>query len=166
MADNFEIHDLKAAGWAFQKINELETSIAEKKEYADDEMKRVQDWLKVETESDLSSIDYFSFLLTQYYGELRADNPKAKLSTPYGSVTSRKKQPEIIWDETATLEYLKANDPEMVKVTEKFNKADVKKLFSLVEVDNHLRLIDENGEVQDIANVTPQPDSITVKGAK
>lgn len=165
MAD-FKVTDLATADWAFKQINELEARVEEKKAYAESEVKRIKAWLMVETESDLSSVDYFKFLLTQYYGELKAENPKAKLSTPHGKVTSRKQQPAITWDEQATIDYLKENDPELVKTTEKFNKTDVKKLFSVKRVGDSLKLVDENGEMPDIANVAAQPDSITVKGDK
>jgi len=165
MAD-FKVTDLKSSDWAFKKINELEASIEEKKAYAESEIKRINDWLKADTESELASVDYFKFLLTQYYGELKAENPKAKLTTPHGKVTSRKQQPAITWDEQATIDYLKANDPELVKITEKFNKVDVKKLFSVKQVGDTLKLVDINGEMPDIANVAAQPDSITVKGDK
>lgn len=165
MAD-FKVTDLATADWAFKQINELEARVEEKKAYAESEVKRIKAWLMVETESDLSSVDYFKFLLTQYYGELKAENPKAKLSTPHGKVTSRKQQPAITWDEQATIDYLKENDPELVKVTEKFNKTDVKKLFSVKQVGESLKLVDENGEMPEIASVAAQPDSITVKGDK
>lgn len=160
--NRFKVTDLDTANWAFKKINALNARISEKKKLAQEEIERINAWLESENKTDQQSIEYFEHLLVEYYQELRAADPKAKLSTPYGKVTSRKKQPSWEFDDTAALEYFKSNKPELIEVKESFNKTQAKKVFT--PVLNELgSVVDENGEVVDFVKAIPQGDSFSVK---
>lgn len=160
--ERFKITNLDAANWAFKKIDALNARIKEKQELAEAEKERIVAWLESETKSDLQSIEYFEQILVEYYQELRAADPKAKLSTPYGKVTSRKKQPSWEFDAEKTLEYFKQNNPELVEVKESFNKTQAKKVFNPV-LDETGNVADENGELVEFVKAIPQGDSFTVK---
>lgn len=161
--DVFVIDDLEKANWAFKKINALNARINEKKELAEAEQRRIRNWLDNETKNDFESVEYFEGLLTAYYKQLRQQDPKAKLTTPYGKVTSRKRQPAWNWDENKAIEYLKANAPQVLQEKITFSKTEAKKLFTPIETEEGYRLIDENGELVDIAEIEFQEDSYTVK---
>ena len=160
--ERFKITDLDTANWGFKKINALNARITEKKQLAEAEIERINSWLESETKADQQSIEYFEHILVEYYQELRADDPKAKLSTPYGKVTSRKKQPSWEFDDAATLEYFKANKPELIEVKESFNKTQAKKVFKPV-LDATGSVVDENGEIVGFVKAVPQGDSFSVK---
>lgn len=161
--EKFEVKDLSSATWALRKISEIQRKIYEVEELAKQETHRIDTWKEKETESKKNSIQYFERLLQQYYAEERKKDPKFKLSTPYGRVSSRRLQHKYEFDEKQTLEYLKENQPELVKIEEKFNKTDAKKIFQPVQVDNEIKVVDGNGSLVDFVKVTPQGEKITVK---
>lgn len=160
--ESFKITDLDTANWAFKKIDALNARIKEKQDLAEAEKERIAAWLEAETKSDQQSIEYFEHILVEYYQELRAADPKAKLSTPYGKVTSRKKQPSWEFDADQTLEYFKQNNPELVEVKESFNKTKAKKVFKPI-LNEQGHVVDENGEIVEFVKAVPQGDSFTVK---
>ena len=157
----FTIDNLEKANWAFRKMAALNAKIAEKEELAAAEQERITNWLENGTKADKESIQFFEKLLTDYYITLRAEDPKARLTTPYGRVTSRKLQPKWEFEEEKAVKYFRENYPEIVKavITETFSKADAKKLLSFTEDGI---VVDEYGEIVEFARVTPQDCSYTV----
>lgn len=94
--ETFKIEDLKGASWALRKIKECKESILEKEELAKIEKERIEEWLNNETKSDLATLEYFNGLLMQYYKVIKQNDPKARITTPYGQVTSRKNKNGIM----------------------------------------------------------------------
>lgn len=156
----FKIKDLETANWAFKKLKENEDEINKNKEFADNEINKIMKWLEQENKTYEDSIRYFKGLLTEYYLQLRQDDPEAKLSTPNGRVTSRKRQPKFTFDENETFKYLEKTRPDLIKTEQKFNKTEVKKILS---VTDDYKVVDENGELVNFVTVLPQGDSITIK---
>lgn len=159
----FEVADLDSANWALRKISELKQEIDEKQELAEKELHRIQSWLDKETDPLCKSIEYFEFLLHQYYVEEKRKNPKFKISTPYGKVSSRKRQPKFDFDEEKTLEYFRQEKPELIQTKETFNKNEAKKVFQPVKRNGEIQVVDENGQPVDFVKVTPQEEVIIVK---
>lgn len=160
--ERFEVTDLQSANWVFKKISALNTRVEEKKALATDEHIRIDEWLSKETETDTQSIEYFNSLLIEYYRQLRELDPKAKLTTPYGKVTSRKMQPKWEFNEDEAIEYFKVNHPEIIAVKESVNKTEAKKFLQPMN-DEYGRVVDENGEIVLFAIARPQGESYTVK---
>lgn len=128
--ETFKIEDLKGASWALRKIKECKESILEKEELAKAEKERIEEWLNNETKSDLVSLEYFNGLLLQYYKELKQKDPKAKISTPYGKVTSRKTKKWNYESEEKFLEYLTCNGyKNLVRVKKEIDKNAVKEKY-------------------------------------
>lgn len=162
----FEIDGLGKADWAFRKVKEERQEIERLEKYAKEQIEKINEWLHKETLGPKQSINYMEFLLGEYYKKLREENPKAKLTTQNGKFTSRKLQPKWHFEEEKMIEYLKENDPdkilEVTKIT--FNKTDVKKNFTIMEVEGELKAIDENGQALDgIISLEPQSDSYSIK---
>lgn len=158
--ERFKITDLSGADWAFEKLAAIKTRMKEKEALAEEKRYKIDAWLESETAKDKQSAEYFESILIEYYQELRASDPKAKLSTPSGKVTSRKLQPKWEYDEERALQYFKETHPEIVAVKESFNKAEAKKLLKPLETG---QAVDENGEIVDFVAVIPQGESYTVK---
>lgn len=158
--EGFKIDSLAKASWAFRKVKENEEAIEEIENLAGYEKSKIDEWVKSESKKHKDDIRHFKIMLIEYYKTLKEEDPKAKLSTPNGKVTSRKRQPKYEFDEDRTLDYLKENKPELVEVKEKFNKTDVKKELT---VTDDYQVVDENGEILDFVKATPQTDSYTIK---
>ncbi|MBN3385899.1 host-nuclease inhibitor Gam family protein [Clostridium botulinum] len=128
--ETFKIEDLKGASWALRKIKECKESILEKEELAKAEKERIDNWLIEESKSDLTTIEYFNGLLMQYYKELKQSDPKAKITTPYGQVTSRKNKKWNYGNEETLLKYLNSNGyKNLIRTKQEINKTGLKESF-------------------------------------
>ncbi|MEY8763404.1 MULTISPECIES: host-nuclease inhibitor Gam family protein [Clostridium] len=125
----FIVNDLDQANWCFRKIRALNAKIAETKAFADKERERINIWEKAETKNAQDSIAYFESLLSDYYIRLKHVDPKAKVSTPYGKISSRKSAKWNYNNEDELLSYLKENDSSLVKVKESVDKTELKKKY-------------------------------------
>lgn len=161
--ESFFISDLETANWAFRKLRAYKERIEEKKKLAEEEISRVEMWLKSETQKDEQSVQYFENLLIRYYQNERLADKKFRLSTPHGQVTSRKRQPKVEVKDEDAIKYLKETNPELVKVEEKYDKRELKKMYNLVEIENELKAVTEDGEMLEFIKAEPQADSYTVK---
>ena len=158
--ERFKITDLSGADWAFEKLAAIQARMKEKELLAEEKRFKIDSWLASETAKDKQSAEYFESILVEYYRELRERDPKAKLSTPAGKVTSHKLQPKWEFDEDKALAYFKQSYPEIIAVKESFNKTEAKKLLQPIGGN---QVVDENGEMLDFVVVIPQGESYTVK---
>ncbi|NCI22122.1 hypothetical protein EXM36_17015 [Clostridium botulinum] len=158
--ETFKIEDLKGASWALRKIREYKESILEKEELARVEKERIEEWLYNETRDDLVSLEYFNGLLVEYYKWLKQKDPKVKISTPYGKVTSRKNKKWNYGEEQDLIKYLTSNGYyNLIKVQQEVNKTELKKKFS---VSDGMVLDKETGEI--IPNISVEEvENISVK---
>ena len=132
--EKFKIEDLNGANWALRKISAYQKKMAEIKQLAEEEQYRLACWEIRETESIESSIEYFESLLAEYLIERRKENPKYKITTPYGKVSTRKQPDKWEYKDKAVLEYLKSIDAkELIRIKEELNKADLKKVVTVEE---------------------------------
>lgn len=128
--ETFKIEDLKGASWALRKIKECKESILEKEELAKIEKERIDKWLLDESKSDLTTLEYFNGLLVEYYKELKQKDLKAKISTPYGKVTSRKNKKWNYGNEETLLKYLNSNGyKNLIRTKQEINKTGLKETF-------------------------------------
>ena len=148
--ERFKITDLETANWAFRKLKAIENKKNEIEELAKKEIEpykleisRIEEWKDAELKSFDRSINFFNYLLEGYYREQRKIDPKFKVSTPYGKVTSRKQQPKWNYEEDRLLGWLKVNDLELVRVKEEVDKAELKKKYQVVSGN----VVTENGEI-------------------
>lgn len=126
--EGFKVYDLESANWCFRKLRALAEKEAEIEAVAKDEIDRINYWKNKEERDIKESREYFEMLLKEYYSNQKANDPKFKCKTPYGSISSRKTK-NIDYDESKMLDYLKVSHPDMIQTVEKFNKAEVKKII-------------------------------------
>ena len=158
--ERFEINDLEQSNWAFRKIKAQEDKIRELEDLAKKETERIKEWLENETKQYKDSISYFEGLLTSYYVRQREVDPKFKLSTPYGKVTSRKEQPKFNRNDDEFLEWLKGNElNDFINIKETPNWGEFKKH---IEVKDGL-VVANTGEIVEGVTAEERADSITVK---
>lgn len=126
----FTVDSLESANWCFRKIRALKAQVTETNSIADAEVSRIETWRKKENEAAESSISYFESLLTEYYRALKEENPKAKLSTPYGKVSSRKQKKWNYNNEEEIINYLTQNGyNNLLKIKQSIDKSNLKKEF-------------------------------------
>jgi phage host-nuclease inhibitor protein Gam len=144
--EEFKVESIDQANWCFRKIRALQEKVTDNKRLAADERTRIDMWEKKETEAAENSISYFESVLTEYFIKLRQADPKAKVSTPYGKISSRKQQPK--WDysnENKIVNFLKENElKDLVRTKEEAKKDEVKKT---VEVQKNIVANKDTGEV-------------------
>ena len=157
--ERFTIKDLDSANWAFRKLAAIERKRKEIQELADREIERIKDWQNQEEESLNNSKEFFEGLLTEYFVRQKEVNPKFKLSTPYGRVSSGKQQPKWIYDNDKVVEWLKENDKELIRVKYEPDKREIKKKYEVVGNT----VVTEDGEIVEGITVEERPDSINIK---
>lgn len=150
--DGFKVTNLESANWCFRKIRSLKKEIEEKKALAQAEITRVTTWLEQENKSYTESIKFFENLIKEYYITLKLENPKVKLSTPYGKVSCRKSNKWRYGNEEVLKEYLKkAKLDEFIRIKEEINKSELKKVFK-----NGVNL--DTGEIIPEIQITEEED--------
>lgn len=143
--ERFVIDSKEKAAWAFRKLAEVNASIGDNESFASAEIERVKAWLEKENESLLNEKDYFEHLLIDYTQREKEANPKAKVSTPWGSVKTRTAR-KYTWDDDRVMEWAKVSGSEYVKekVTYSLDKSALKKDCTVT--DGGI-LVDANGEI-------------------
>lgn len=158
---SFKIQDLETANWAFRKIKVYQKEMESIDELADKEIERIKEWQRKEKNKHEGTISFFNGLLTQYFLEQRESDPKFKISTPHGSMGTRKQQPK--WNITnpdILLAWLKGNQREdLIKIKEEPKLKEIKEKF--IQYQNEA--LDENGEVVPGIVVIEQEDKINIK---
>ncbi|BDR67011.1 phage protein [Clostridium tetani] len=127
--EGFKITNIDEANWAFRKIRALQEEVKETNLLADKEKERIENWREKEIKTSIDNIEYFEGILTEYYMKLRSEDPKAKLNTPYGKVTSRKNKKYNWINEEGLIKYLKENNKKLIRVREEINKIEFKKVY-------------------------------------
>lgn len=134
--ERFKIEDLGQANWAFRKLAALEQEEKEIDQLAKSEKSRIEHWEKTEKEKLKQSKEFFRYLLEEYYRGQSETDPKFRLTTPYGQVTSRKQQPKYTYKDDLIIESLKTRGLEKLvdeKVITTVNKNNLKKEIEVLE---------------------------------
>jgi len=161
--ERFQVTDLQSANWSFKKIKAFKKRVEEKERLADEEIERLKEWKRKETQVDNQSILFFEALLIEYYKRESEKDENFQLKTPYGKMSARNMPLKYIYNDEAVLNYLKVKKPELVEVKENYNRNKFKKIVKEIEVEGQIKLVDENGEVIDFVRVEEQPKKYSVK---
>lgn len=157
--DRFKIRSIEQSNWAFRKLKALDEKVKQVTDLASKEIERILEWKENELKQVGRSREFFEGLLTEYFVRQKEMDPKFKISTPYGKVSSRKSQPKWNYEDDKVLEWLKENDKELIRIKEEINKAELKKKYQVMNG----QVVTEDGEIVEGIEVTEQPDSISIK---
>lgn len=182
----FSVKNLSTATWAFERIVELEQkrkefeSVANKEyEKIEEKKQKVDTWLEKQTEEIDDSKRYFESLLEIYFVESKRIDPKFKLSTPYGKVSSRKQQDKWTYEDKSIIQSLKSKGiSHLIKIEEEVKKAELKKsvkimkdMFALdgivrpdIKIHNSLFVSMETGEVFEVEDVEFYKQAVAYEG--
>lgn len=129
---NYEIKDLSGANWAFRKLSALTREKSEIEALAENEANRIEEWKMGKTRTIDNEIAYFESIIKDYYIKERNNNPKFKLSTPYGKVAS-KLNTDWQYDEATLFEELKGSELIKTRTTESIDKVTLKRIATVLE---------------------------------
>lgn len=156
----FIIDDDKKASWALKKYKLLEIEEERKKNLVKDEIDRLKSWLDREQEKIEKKQALLSQSLSGYLYQLRRDNPKAKIDTPFGTVTTRKTPAKWTYDDETVIKFLHdAEMDEFIRVKEEVEKTPLKKALKVVDGKAYT----EAGEEVEGITVTDQGETLSIK---
>ena len=161
--EKFEVNSLSSADWAIRKIKELEANIKQNMDFAESEKIRLEQWLESENRKYQESIEYFNGLLSHYLQELRKDNPKAKISTPHGTVSTRKNPKQWTYSDDVLAELEEKEMFEFIRIKKEVDKKELKKVLSAT--DDGI-VVNSDGEVIKGVTVVDGGEVMTVKIAE
>ncbi|WIF95048.1 host-nuclease inhibitor Gam family protein [Caminicella sporogenes] len=160
LKERFKITDLDQANWALRKLAALQKKKEEVNELAQKEIDRIKSWQDKELAEIDKSKEFFEGLLTEYLMTERQNNPKFKINTPYGKVSTRKQQPKWEYDEEKAIKSLKeAGHADLIRIKEFLDKNAIKKAVTVVGG----QVVDENGIVIEGIKVIEQPEKVVIK---
>ncbi|HHY13231.1 MAG TPA: hypothetical protein GX526_01105 [Thermoanaerobacterales bacterium] len=155
----FTIQDLDSANWAFRKLAAIEKKRNEIKELADKEIDRIKEWQEQEEKGLNNSKEFFEGLLTEYFIRQKEVDPKFKISTPYGKVSSRKQQPKWNYNDRELLDWLKENQPEFIRIKEEPNKVEIRKNCKVIGQN----VVTKDGEIVEGITIEEREPKVTIK---
>ena len=158
--EKFEVNSLSSADWAIRKIKELEANIKQNNDFAEAEKIRLEQWLESENRKYQESIEYFNGLLSYYLQELRKDNPKAKISTPHGTVSTRKNPKQWTYSDDVLAALEEKEMFEFIRIKKEVDKKELKKVLSVT--DDGI-VVNSDGEVIKGVSVVDGGEVMTVK---
>ena len=158
--EKFEVNSLSSADWALRKIKELKANIKQNMDFAESEKIRLEQWLESENHKYQESIEYFNGLLSHYLQELRKDNPKAKISTPHGTVSTRKNPKQWTYSDDVLAELEEKEMFEFIRIKKEVDKKELKKVLSAT--DDGI-VVNSDGEVIKGVTVVDGGEVMTVK---
>lgn len=166
-AEAYRIKNDSEANWALWKIAKIRAQAAANEKLAQQEIARIEAWLKSENTKLERDEAFFTNLLAQYHRQRMAEDPRRKtLSLPAGKTQFRRQQPEFERDEQALLRWLKANEKaELIKIEEHPDWVSLKKQIVLKELENGgvIAVDPTTGEKVEGVTVIPKPDKFVVE---
>lgn len=123
---HFAVDNIDRAGWAMRKLAEARKRREEMRLYAEREKARIDEWLADEVESIDERIAFFTDALVDFYRRERERDPRAKVTTPWGKVTSRTTQ-AVEWGDADALTAWAAASGEAGFIREKVTRDPDKK---------------------------------------
>ncbi len=158
---SFRITNLDQANWAVRKVARIETARQECRALVEQEMAKLNTWLKSEEEDYDQERSFFEHLLRDYLDEQRQQDSKLKtIKLPNGKIGLRKQQPEFQRDNDKLLAWLKNNRQELVKVKEEPDWAGLKAAAAVL---GNTMADPETGEVIEGVTVVHKPDKLHIE---
>ena len=149
----FEIEDLSGVDWALRKIQQNNEKFKEIKEYAEKEVSKYNLLIKRQQEMTENNNQYLRYLIKNFLDAKRKEDPKYKITTAIGTVSTRNKT-NWKYDDEKLLDFFKKNDmTKYIKFKEEVNTVDFKK--EAIVTDSGV-VVTEAGEIIDGVEVTQE----------
>lgn len=127
--EQFKIDSPEKADWALRKYAQAKQAIDEYTRQRDEMIARANEWLAEVSKPHLETMHRMESLLMEYHREVLKQNPKAKtIKRPVGRLVARKQPDKWIYRDDDLLRWLKEHRPDLVRIKEEPNKAELKKV--------------------------------------
>lgn len=159
----FEVTDLSSATWVMRKYRALAASDDEVKQVAQEQINDIKKWLEGQLQANKDSRSFFEEKLADYLAKLREADPKAKIKTPYGTVSTRKTRAGVIWSDQTVVESLeKQGLTDLIRVNKEPEKKEIAERFHFV----NNRYVNDDGQVLEGASPKEVTESLAIKPTK
>lgn len=154
--EGFVVDTDQKADWAIRKLAAVRKKQTENEAIFNAEVTRITEWLSTVNTALQRDALYFEAVLRPYALTQRTEGRKS-ITLPHGTIKTTAGLPKIEFkDESAFIEWAKANDPTLLKVKTDIDKTAVKALITEEGV-----VISTQGEI--IAGVEVIPAETSVK---
>ena len=165
--EGYKIKDRATASGIFEAIAAYQAEIDEVHKEAEIRRAMLADWEMKETESNQQSIDFFEQKLREFWIRESGGDPKKKIKTSGGTLSTRKRPDMWDYDKTIDivneLKQLGLDNLVNTKVTETPMKSEIKKVLRIASDG---RVVTPDGEYVEGIQVIGQGYDIVVKGVK
>ena len=164
----FHIDGIETLTWAFKKLASITSELEDKANVAQYEKDQIDNWLKKVSEPLEHSKNFFEAKIKEYHQQVLLENPEQKsISTPFGKIKSTRSAAQPSQEnKDELLQYVTLNDPDLLKIERSVKWADLKKKLSIVETDDGLIIIDDNGQIVPGLKVEEEKVSFKVEVTK
>jgi len=159
----FAITDTSSATWAMRKYRALKAKDDDIKKVAREQKESIDEWQEKQLQANQDSRGFFEGLFADYLTKLRQDDPKARIDTPYGTVSTRRTPEGVNWSDAAVLKSLEEQGlDELIAVKKSPDKKAIKADFNFVNG----RYINGDGQVLEGATEKEATEKLVVKPNK
>lgn len=159
--ETFKVTDNSSADWVLRKLAALEAQENSNNQLAQQNIDRIKQWRDKKSQETRQSREYFEFLLTDYFNQQRAKDPKFKLDTPNGRVSARKVPRKWKYDDENLVKSLKQADAkDFIRIKEEPDKKALKKAAYVTDAGD---VVTEDGVKLDGVHVDPATYKTVIK---
>ncbi|NLR08696.1 MULTISPECIES: host-nuclease inhibitor Gam family protein [Lactobacillaceae] len=166
----FEITDTGSATWVMRKYQALVANDEDSKRDAEEQIKDikkkikvVEKWLDNKLQANAENRAFFEEKLADYLMKLRIDDPKARIDTPFGTVSTQKSRKGVLWSDEAVVKSLeKQGLSDLIRIKKEPDKKEIAKHFHFVGN----RYVNEDGLVLEGALPKEVTESLKIKLAE
>lgn len=159
----FEITDTSSATWAMRKYRALAAKDDEIKRVALEQKESIDKWQEDKLQVNQDSRGFFEGLFADYLAKLRQDDPKARIDTPFGTVSTRKTPAGVIWEDATVIKSLEDQGlDDLISVKKSPDKKQIKKEFHFANG----RYVNDDGQMISGATRKESTESLVVKPTK
>ena len=157
-------NDMKAE-WCLSKIRRIRADQKAQKDELTRQMQFYQDQMDMISKQADDDVAFFESMLIPYFAErmekgfTKSTKTQTAYKLPTGKMVLKKQAPEYERKDDELIPWLKANRPELVKVKEEPNWAELKKTVKI----NGDSVVTEDGEVVPGVKVTEREDKFEVE---
>lgn len=154
--EGFVIDNDFKANWAFSKLAEDKQKLIDLVKEKQGYIEQINEWYERKANKIIDKRDYMQSKLNEY----RMTKPDGKIDVPFGqTIVRHSNKPK--YDDSKLLDYVRINQPKLIKTEYKVNKNELKKHYQIVDG----KAIDDNGQIIEGISFEPS-ENVTFKLSK
>ena len=165
VCERFEVDNDMKAEWVLTKIRHINSDRKKQKDELARQMQFYQDQMDLVDKQADSEVEFFKSMLVPYFadrmegGFTKSTKTQTTYKLPTGKLVMKKPQPSYERKDEELLPWLRANRPDLVKVVESPNWAELKKTVKVMGDS----VVTEDGEIVPGVKVTEHEETFDVE---